>query len=97
MKLHLKTLCREFHRAEAKDTVPAKEVNPYLLKNVLWPTLQGNAPMLGKIDYDQFDDDDISKLCEYYEKIHDTALKLAQFSDAVMSVEPVPCRSRQFC
>lgn len=97
MKLHLKTLCREFHHAEERETVPRGETNPYLLEKVLWPTLQGNAPLLGEIDYDQFDDDDISKLCGYYEKIHDTALKLAQFSSAAMSIEPVPCRSRQFC
>ncbi len=97
MKLHLKDLCREFGKAKDEETVPSKGVNPYLLENVLRPVLQGEAPMLGDIDYEQFDLEDIGVLSDYYDKMGAAAEKLGQFVSAVASLDPVPSRERQFC
>lgn len=97
MKLHLKDLCREFGRAKDEDTTPSKGVNPYLLENVLRPALQGEAPMLGDIDYEQFDLEDIGILSDYYDRMWMVSQKLEQFVSAVASFPPVPSRERQFC
>jgi len=97
MKLHLKDLCREFGKAKDEETVPRGGINPYLLENILWPTLQGEAPTLGSIDYAQFDEEDIGALSDYYEKMWKAAEKLEQFVSAVASFDPVPSRERQFC
>ncbi len=97
MKLHLKDLCREFGRAKNEETVPSGGVNPYLLENVLRPALQGEAPMLGDIDYEQFDLEDIGALSDYYDKMYTVAEKLGQFVSAVTSLDPVSSRERQFC
>lgn len=97
MKLHLKDLCRELGRAKDEEAVPSKGVNPYLLKKVLRPTLQGEAPTLGSIDYTQFDEEDIGALSDYYEKMWRAGEKLGQFVTAAASLEPVPSRERQFC
>ncbi len=97
MKLHLKDLCREFGRAKNEETVPSEGVNPYLLENVLRPTLQGEAPTLGSIDYEQFDVEDIRTLSDYYEKMWEAGKKLGQFVTAAASLDPVPSRERQFC
>ncbi len=96
MKLHLKDLCREFGRAKEEETVSKEGVNPYLLEKVLRPALQGEAPMLGDIDYEQFDLEDIGALCDYYECMWKTAEKLGQFVSAVASLAPVPSRKCQF-
>ncbi len=97
MKLHLKDLCREFGRAKNEETVSSEGVNPYLLENVLRPALQGEAPTLGSIDYEQFDVEDIRVLSDYYEKMWEAGKKLGQFVGAVTSLDPVPSRERQFC
>lgn len=97
MKLHLKDLCREFGRVKSGETVPSEGVNPYLLENVLRPTLQGEAPMLGDIDYEQFDLEDIGALSDYYDNMWKDSEKLGQFVAAVASLAPVPSRERQFC
>lgn len=97
MKLHLKDLCREFGKAKDEETVPNNGVNPYLLEKVLRPALQGEAPTLGEIDYEQFDLEDIGELSNYYESMWRTAEKLGQFVSAVTSLAPVPSRERQFC
>ena len=97
MKLHLKDLYREFGKAKEGETVPSKEVNPYLLENVLRPALQGEAPMLGDIDYEQFDLKDIGALSDYYDNMWQVAEKLEQFVGAVTSFAPIPGRERRFC
>lgn len=97
MKLHLKDLCREFGRAKDEETVSSKGVNPYLLENVLRPTLQGEAPRLGDIDYEQFELEDIGALSDYYDNIWKDSAKLGQFVRAVTALPPVPSRERQFC
>lgn len=97
MKLHLKDLCREFRRTKDEETVPSKGVNRYLLENVLRPTLEGDAPMLGDIDYEQFDLEDIGVLSDYYDEMWKASGKLGQFVSAVSSLAPVPSRERQFC
>lgn len=97
MKLHLKDLCRAFRQAEEAETTSAEGVNPYLLEKVLRPTLQGKAPMLKDIDYDQFEDSDISELADYCERLENTSRKLEQFVGAVANIRAVPCRSRRFC
>lgn len=97
MKLHLKDLCREFGKAKAEETVPNNGVNLYLLEKVLRPALQGDAPMLGDIDYEQFDLEDIGTLSDYYDNMWKAAEKLGQFVTAAASLDPVPSRERQFC
>ncbi len=97
MKLYLKDLCREFGRAKSEETVPSVGVNPYLLENILRPALQGEAPALGDIDYEQFDLEDIGVLSDYYDKMYTATAKLGQFVSAVASLDPVPSRERQFC
>lgn len=101
MKLQLKTLCSQFHRAKASQKARCnpylEELNPYLLEKVLWPTLLGNAPCLNAIDFDRFDEDDIGALCDYCMTLGDGAQELVQFFQDVMSIAPIPCRSRQFC
>lgn len=97
MKLHLKDLSRAFRRAEAAETTPTEGVNFYLLEEVLRPTLQENPPRLKDIDYAQFEEDDLYELAGYYEQLEATSKKLSQFVGAVATLDPVPCRSRQFC
>ena len=97
MKLHLKDLCRELSGAKDEETVPSKEVNPYLLDNVLRPALRGEAPVFGDIDYEQFDLEDIGVLSNYYDRIWKTSEQLGQLVSAVISLPPVPSRERQFC
>lgn len=97
MKLHLKDLCCAFGKAEEAETISTEGVNPYLLEQVLWPALRGNAPELKDIDYDQFESEDLSELADYCERLEITSKKLEQFVGAVAGIEAVPCRSRQFC
>lgn len=97
MKLHLKDLYRAFGKAKGEETVPSKGVNPYLLENVLRPVLQGEAPLLGDIDYEQFDLEDIGILSDYYDNMWQAAEKLEQFVGAVASFAPVPSQERRFC
>ncbi len=97
MKLHLKELCRELGRAKEEETVPTAGVNPYLLEKVFRPALRGEAPMIRKIDYDQFEEEDIGGLCDYYESMWKTSQKLELFAGAVANLDPVACRNRRFC
>lgn len=97
MKLRLKDLCREFGRAKEEESVPSEGINPYLLEKVLRPALQGNAPKLGDIDYEQFDVEDIGALSNYYDNVEKVAEKLGQFVSAAASLPPVPSRERLFC
>lgn len=97
MKLHLKELCRELGRAKEEETVPAAGVNPYLLEKVFRPALRGEAPKIAKIDYDQFEEEDISGLYDYYESMWRTSQKLEQFTGAVANLNPIACRNRRFC
>lgn len=97
MKLHLKDLYREFDKTKEEETVPSKGVNPYLLENVLRPALQGEAPLLGDIDYEQFDLEDIGVLSDYYDNMWKAVKKLEQFVGAVTSFAPIPSQERRFC
>lgn len=97
MKLDLTNLCREFMSVKEGDITPADGVNPYLLKTVLRPAMQGNPPILADIDYNQFEDDDISDLADYCERLEFAARKLEQFVGAVASIKAIAARSRQFC
>ncbi len=97
MKLHMKELSRAFLRTEASETTPTEGVNSYLLEEVLRPTLRGNPPRLRSIDYDQFTEDDLYALADYYEQLERTCIKLSQFVGAVSAIGATPCRIRQFC
>lgn len=97
MKLNLKDLYRAFEQAEEGVTTPIDGVNTYLLEKVLRPTLQGKAPRLQEIDYSKFEDDDISDLADYCERLGRSVVKLEQFTGAVAAIEAIPSHSRQFC
>lgn len=97
MKLNLKNLCREFAEAKEAETTPTDGVNPYLLEEVLRPVLRGNSLTLRAIDYNQFEDDDISDLADYCERLEVTSRKLEQFVGAVTLLKAFSSRSRQFC
>ena len=53
--------------------------------------------MVGDIDYEQFDLEDIGALSDYYDNMWKDSEKLGQFVAAVASLAPVPSRERQFC
>lgn len=97
MKLNLTNLCREFMALKEGDIMPTDGVNPYLLKSVLRPVMQGNPPILADIDYNQFEDDDISDLADYCAQLEFAARKLEQFVGSVASIKAIAARSRQFC
>lgn len=97
MKLDRKSLCRKLEAAEKTETVSKANVNDYLLEKVLRPTLQGKAPRLNEIDYDQFEEEEIDELADYCERLEITSGKLSRFVGAVACFDATPCRARQFC
>lgn len=97
MKMNLKELQRAFRKVTEGETVPRDGLNAYLLEQVLRPTMLGRPPRLNEIDYEQFEEDDIGRLAEYYDHLESTSRQLSQFVGAVASIAATPCRARQFC
>lgn len=97
MKLNLKLLATRFFQAKDEPLVPEDGVNRYLLESVLRPNLDGDTLCLGDIDYDAFDEEDVSALEDYYNNLARTARILGQFAHTVDRVPPAPQTTRMFC
>ncbi len=97
MKMDLKSLCRQLAQANEEETVSSREVNPYLLNQVLRPLIREDCVRLMDIDFEQFDSVDIRVLASYYESLEMEGRKLMERTGAIAGIEPMACRTRRFC
>lgn len=97
MKLDLKLLSIRFSQAEDQLCVQEDGVNRYLLEHILRPNLEGEFLRLCDIDFNAFDEDDVSVLEDYYESLCKAARELAQFAQTVGRVPPAHKTVRSFC
>lgn len=97
MKLDLKDLCKRLALAGEEETVSTKEINKYLLEQVLLPMMRHETVLLRDVDFSRFEAEDISSLNEYYEALEVEGRGLTQFVGALASAEPAACKARRFC
>ena len=82
MKLNLKLLAIRFFQAKDGPLVSEDGVNRYLL---------------GDIDFDAFEAEDVPALEAYYERLYKTSQDLSQFAQTLSRVPPAPKTVRSFC
>lgn len=97
MKMNLKDLCRQLAQATEEETVSSRDVNSYLLNQVLRPLMREDRIRLKDIDFEQFDSVDIRVLANYYESLEMEGRKLTELTGAIAGMEPMACRARRFC
>ena len=97
MKLDLKLLSTRFFQAPDGPPASTEGVNPYLLEHILKPYMREETVLYGDIDFDAFEDDDLRRLENYCEELHDAAAKLDQFVGAVAKTHPESRKQRAFC
>lgn len=97
MKMDLKGLCRQLTQAKEEETVSSREVNPYLLNQVLRPLMREDCVRLKDIDFEQFDSVEIRVLANYYESLEMEGRKLMELTGAIAGLEPTSCKVRRFC
>lgn len=97
MKMDLKGLCKQLSRAKEEETVSTRDVNKYLLEQVLQPMMQGKKLLLKDIDFSKFDAKDVRWLTGYYESLEMQGRKLAQLVGVIDGIEPAACKIRSFC
>jgi len=97
MKLDLKLLAESLSRAEPGEAVLVDGCSAYLLDKVFRPISRGEHVRLRDLDYNRFDQGDLSALSEY----NDALVKAIQASrervETIAKIEPVPNRVRKFC
>jgi len=97
MKLDLKLLSTRFSQAEDESPASTEGVTPYLLKEILLPSLNGKTLRLKDIDYEAFDLEDIEPLEDYYLELSDACGKLRLFTETVRKIPPEARKARMFC
>ena len=97
MDLNLNALCGALQKAKPEETVPADDVNPYLLNEVLAPLLHGVDLRYGDIDFSRFDVDDLRTLAGHCEDRDRISYKFRNLSAVLDTAAPMACRRRAFC
>ena len=97
MNLDLYALRQSLQDAKEEEIVSTKNVNPYLLNEVLKPLLSGKKLCYGDIDYTQFEADDLRTLADHYDRRCSAIHQLKALVGVIAEAEPSACRNRAFC
>lgn len=97
MELNLKRLSESFSAAQAEDTVPKGDTNPYLIAAIIDPLRAGRAVKYGDIDFSAFELDDLRTAAGYCEDISMTMYKLEKLVANMAASEAAACKTRSFC
>ena len=97
MKFDVAMLSKNLSSAKEEPTVPTREVNGYLLKEVVLPLRRGEKLRYGQIDFSSFDIDDLRVAAGYSEKCDSVSGTLETLTGAIIAADAMPCRNRAFC
>ena len=97
MKLDLCTFRDTIFQTAEEEPVSTQGVNTYLLEAVIRPTLRGNVPRYGELDYDSFDDIDLRVACDYCERRDKVSYRLETLTKTVSKAAPTACCTRSYC
>lgn len=97
MNLDLYALRQSLQDAKEEEIVSTKNVNPYLLNEVLKPLLSGKKLCYGDIDYTRFEADDLRTLADHYDRRCSAVHRLETLVGVIAEAEPSACCNRVFC
>lgn len=97
MKMDLKGLCGLLDKAKEEESVSSENCNRYLLETVLRPLMRDETVPVKRVDFGQFDTDDIRTLITYYEALEMQGQKLMELVGAISAIKPAASKARQFC
>ena len=97
MELNLKRLAESFSAAQAEETVPKGDTNPYLLATIIEPLLARRSVKYGDIDFSEFELDDLRRAAGYCDDISKTSYKLETLVANMSASEATACKTRSFC
>ena len=97
MELNLKRLAESFSAAQAEETVPKGDTNPYLLATIIEPLLARRSVKYGDIDFSEFELDDLRRAAGYCDDISRTSYKLETLVSNMSASEAAACKTRSFC
>ena len=97
MELNLNHLSESFSAAQAEDTVPKGDTNPYLIAAIIDPLRAGRAVKYGDIDFSAFELDDLRTAAGYCDDISGTSGKLESLVANISVSEAAACKTRSFC
>ena len=97
MKVDLKLLAGHLSRREDEADAVWREVNSYLVHQILLPCMDGTTICLCDIDFDAFDAEDVEALEETYHKKQHQAYALKSLKRTMDGICPVAAPVRAFC
>lgn len=85
------------HDARKEKTVEDKEVNPYLLNDLLARLSAGEDVTYGEVDFSRFEADDLRTLACYCEEKDHMTYRLSTLLGVIDNAEAYCCKARAFC
>ena len=97
MKFDVAMLSKNLSAVKEQPTVPAHEVNPYLLEKLILPLCRGEKLCYGQVDFSAFDIDDLRTAAGYSDECDRMSATLESLAEAIIQADAMPCRTRAFC
>ena len=97
MKFDIAMLSKNLSAVKEQPTVPAHEVNPYLLEKLVLPLRRGEKLRYGQVDFSAFDIDDLRTAAGYSDECDRMSATLESLAEAIIQADAMPCRTRAFC
>lgn len=97
MQFDVSLLSKNLSAVKEQPTVPAHEVNPYLLEKLILPLRRGEKLCYGQVDFSAFDIDDLRTAAGYSDECDRMSATLESLAEAIIQADAMPCRTRAFC
>ena len=97
MNLNLDAFNKYLSEAEAGETVPTGDVNPYLLECVLKPMLYGKKLCYGDIDYSKFETDELRALSGHCDERWSAMGRIQALVSGLSGSRAAACSTRAYC
>ena len=97
MNLNLDAFNKSLSEAEAGETVPTGDVNPYLLECVLKPMLYGKRLCYGDIDYSKFEADELRALSGHCDERWSAMGRIQVLVSGLSGSGAAACSTRAYC
>lgn len=94
--LDLGELCRQLRQAEEHELQFDEELNPYLFHTVLSRVWDEEPIRLEEIDFDQFDQEDLITIIDYYEWHDKLCYKIRRINRELVDILPACAKHRAF-
>jgi len=97
MQIKLDRFCSLLNEAEEEKSMDDSEVSPYLLKNLLYPYLEGKDIRLDELDYSAFTLSDMNDLFLFVDNMETVCTKIQNRAEKLLKSIPATRPAMKFC